>query len=77
MEGLPVSFAEAVPIILKRRRRHGRIAEAWMPIGVRRAAGGNVATCSFDAIVITTLRDLRVAGRRWSVDERLRMRASG
>jgi hypothetical protein len=74
---LPVSFAEAVPIILKRRRRHGRIAEPWVPIGVRRAAGSNVATCGFNAIVITALRDLRVARRRRSVDDRLRMRASG
>jgi hypothetical protein len=74
---LPVSFAEAVPIILKRRRRHRRVAEAWVPIGVRRAAGCDVATCSFNAIVIATLRDLRVARRRGSVDDRLRMRASG
>jgi hypothetical protein len=74
---LPVSLAEAVPIILNCRRRHGRIAEAWVPIGVRRAAGGNVAPCSFDAIVIATLRDLRVARRRWSIDYCLRMRASG
>jgi hypothetical protein len=77
MERLPVSFAKAVAIILKSRRRHGRIAEAWVPSGVRRAAGGNVATCRFNAIVITTLRDLGVTRRRWSVDDRLRMRASG
>jgi hypothetical protein len=66
-----------VPIILKRRRWHWRIAEAWMPINVRRSPRGDIATCRFDAIVITALRNFRVS-RRWrTIDDRLRMRASG
>ncbi len=78
-ERRPIAFAEAVPIVFKRRRRHRRIAEARMPFGIGRPALRNIATRRFNAIVIAPLGNLRVTRRRrwWrSIDHWLGMRTS-
>jgi hypothetical protein len=66
-----------MPIILKRRRGHRRVAEAWVSIDVRRASRRDVATCGLDAIVIAALRNIGVSGRRRTIDNRLWMGTPG
>jgi hypothetical protein len=66
-----------MPIILKRRRGHRRITEAWVPIDVRRTSRRDVATCSLDAIVIAALRNIGVSGRWRTIDNRVWMRTPG
>jgi hypothetical protein len=54
-----------MPIILKCRRRHRRIAEARMLFEVRWTAGLHIAARRVEAIVIGPLRNRReLSGRR-------------
>jgi hypothetical protein len=76
---LVVAGAEAVPILLKCGRRHGRVMESRVTLHVRREALGDVAACGVDAIVISLLSGWTELGRRrWgSVYDRLRVRTGG
>jgi hypothetical protein len=76
---LIVAGAEAVPVLLKRRRGHGWIAEPRVTLNVGREALGNVAARGFNTIVIALLSGWTEFGRRrWgSVHDRLRVRTGG
>jgi hypothetical protein len=77
---LLIALAEGVPVILYKRRRHCRIAEAGMAGRVRRRAARDVTLSGIHAIMVALLRDLgsrRGRWRRWIIRRRLRMGASG
>jgi hypothetical protein len=73
-----VALAESSAVGLPAWGRDGRVAEAWVMIEDRRAAGVDVAVGGLEAIVVALLLDgLVIQGRRrWTVD-RLGMGASG
>jgi hypothetical protein len=65
MQERPIPLAEPMAVILKRRRRHRRIAKPRMCFEVGRTPSLNIVARSFEAIVIPALRDLRKLGGRW------------
>ena len=78
-ESLIIAGAEAVPVLLKCWRGHGRVAESRVTLHVGCEALGNVAACGFNSILIALLSGWTELGRRrWgSVYDRLRVRTSG
>jgi hypothetical protein len=77
MKEVVISFAEALSIGIKARRRHGRIAPAFMMIEYRRATGLNVVAGCLESIMIALFLNRSVVDRRWGrrVNDWLRMRA--
>jgi hypothetical protein len=75
-EHAAITFAEAMPIVFKRRRWHPWIAETRMPISIGRPASRDISTRRFNPIVEAALCNFCVAGRWRSIDHGLRMRAT-
>lgn len=62
---LVVSIAEGMPVVLDKRRRDGRVAEARVAVHLRRRTTSDVTLGGIDAIVITLLRHFSACrGRR-------------
>jgi hypothetical protein len=76
---LLIPLAEAMPEVFKGGRRHRRIPESRMAIYIWRAALGDIAPRSLDAIMETLPCNLSPCrrGRGRVIGDRLRMRASG
>jgi hypothetical protein len=59
-----VTSAEAAAIILKGRRRHGRIAEAWVAFDIWPLSLIDITPCGGEAIMKTLPGDFGKLGRR-------------
>ena len=55
---LLIAVAERMPVVLDERRRHGRIAEAWVAGGIGRCSIGDITACCLDTIMVTLFGSL-------------------